>query len=209
MSMDMKQQGRMMAKTAIGAARLGVLPLVLMVSGCIGLGADTPDQLLTLTPAVAASPGSTASGTVREAIAVIEPAASQRLDVNRVPVQVSDTQVAYLEDAVWVEKPARLFRGLIAERIRAGGTRLVLDETDQQYAAATKLNGKLIDMGYDARSQAVVVRFEAVLNGADGRISTRRFESEVTGVAPKIGSVGPALNQAANDVAAQVAQWVG
>lgn len=191
------------------AARLGIVPLVLMLSGCLGMGGKTPDQLLTLTPAVVASPGSTASGTVKEAIAVIEPAAGQRLDVNRVPVQVSDTQVAYLEDAVWVEKPARLFRGLIAERIRAGGTRLVLDETDQQYAAATKLNGRLIDLGYDARNQTVVVRFEGVLNSADGRISTRRFESEVTGVSPKVGAVGSALNQAANDVAAQVAQWVG
>lgn len=209
MSMDMRRQGRMMAIDTMQTMRLITLPLVLMLSGCLGMGVKTPDQLLTLSPAVVASPGSTASGTVREAIAIIEPAASQRLDVNRVPVQVSDTQVAYLEDAVWVEKPARLFRGLIAERIRAGGTRLVLDETDQQYAAATKLNGTLMDMGYNAQTQTVVVRFEAVLNGADGRISTRRFESEVSGVTPKVGSVGPALNQAANDVAAQVAQWVG
>lgn len=198
-----------MANFAMKVGRLAALPLVLMVSGCIGLGGKVPDQLLTLTSSVVAAPGSTASGTVREAIAVIEPATAQRLDVNRVPVQLSDTQVAYLDDAVWVEKPARLFRGLIAERIRAGGTRLVLDETDQQYAAATKLNGRLIDLGYDARNQTVVVRFEAVLNGADGRISTRRFESEVTGIAPKVGAVGPALNQAANDVAAQVAKWVG
>lgn len=204
-----KQVGQNMAGNAMKAARLGLLPLVLTVSGCIGLGGKMPDQLLTLTSAVAAAPGSTASGTLREAIAIIEPATPQLLDVNRVPVRVSDTQVAYLKDTVWVEKPARLFRGLIAERIRAGGTRLVLDETDQQYAAATKLTGKLIDMGYDAPSQTVVIRFEAVLNDAEGRISTRRFESEVAGIEAKAAAIGPALNQAANDIAAQVAQWVG
>ena len=55
----------------------------------------------------------------------------------------------------------------------------------------------------------VIVRFDAMLRLPDGTVRTRRFESEVTGVAADATLVGPALNRAANDVAAQVADWVG
>ena len=149
------------------------------------------------------------AGTAASALAVIEPAVDQRLNVVRVPVQTSDASLAYLQDAVWVEKPARLFRQLLAETIKAGGNRLVVGEGDLNYTAATKLSGRLLDMGYDVASGSVVVRFDAVLQGADGQIRTKRFESRVPGVAPDAASVGPALNQAANQVAAEVAAWVG
>jgi cholesterol transport system auxiliary component len=108
-----------------------------------------------------------------------------------------------------VEKPARLFRTLLSETIRAKSNRLVIGGADEQYAAATKLTGQLLAMGYDARKQAVVVRFEAVLADPGGNIRTRRFEKELPGIAPRADQVGPAINQAANDVAAQVASWVG
>ena len=49
----------------------------------------------------------------------------------------------------------------------------------------------------------------AVRTRVDGQITARRFESVVSGVAPKPKQVAPALNKAANDVAAQVADWVG
>ena len=55
----------------------------------------------------------------------------------------------------------------------------------------------------------MVVRFDAVLQMPSGQILTQRFESVVSGVAPDAIAVGPALNQAANDVAMQVAEWVG
>jgi cholesterol transport system auxiliary component len=40
-------------------------------------------------------------------------------------------------------------------------------------------------------------------------VQSQRFESVVPGVIAKPGPVGVALNQAANDVAAQIAEWVG
>jgi len=55
----------------------------------------------------------------------------------------------------------------------------------------------------------VVVRYDAVLRLSDGTVRTQRFEAEQTGVLPDALSVAPALNRAANDVAAQVAEWVG
>jgi cholesterol transport system auxiliary component len=141
-------------------------------------------------------------------LAVIEPDTDQRLNVVRVPVLTSDSTVAYLQDAVWVEKPARLFQRLLGETIRAGGTRLVVDEGDLGYSAATKLSGRLLDMGFDAASGSVVVRFDGVLQTPDGKVQTRRFESRIPGVEPEAAFVGPALNEAANQVAGQVADWV-
>jgi cholesterol transport system auxiliary component len=183
--------------------------LALALAGCLSLGKEPPETLFNLTPARVAAAGSGASGTAREAISVHEPEASARLDVLRVPVQVSDASVAYLQDAQWVEKPARLFTRLLEESIRAKGTRLVVDGSDVQFAAATRLSGQLLDMGYDAPTGSVVVRYNAVLQLPDGQVRTQRFESTVPGVPASGPAVAPALNQAANDVASQVADWVG
>lgn len=179
------------------------------LAGCISLGAEPPEQLLTLTPAQTAPAGAATSGDPASALAVLEPDADQRLDVDRVPVQISDSSLAYLKNATWVDRPAVLFQRLLVETIRARGDRLVVGESDLGYAAATKLSGQLLDMGYDASSGEVVVRFDAVLQQADGQVRTQRFESRVAGVEPDAASVAPALNQAANEVAAQVADWVG
>lgn len=183
--------------------------LALPLAGCISLGAEPPEQLLTLTPARTAPAGATASGDASSALAVLEPGADQRLDVTRVPVQITDSSLAYLQNAVWVDRPAVLFQRLLVETIRARGDRLVVGESDLGYAAATKLSGQLLDMGYDAANGSVVVRFDARLQRPDGQVRTQRFESRVSGVAPDAAWVAPALNQAANEVAAQVADWVG
>ena len=205
----MRNEGRL---TVLGTSgwngRMALaLGLVLVLGGCFG-GAKVPDTLLTLTPVDSAQAGSGTTGTLSNAIAVIEPAVPQKLDVKRIPVQVSAASVAYLQDMAWVEKPARLFRQMLAETIRAEGKWLVLDGTDRQYSASTRLTGQLLEMGYDAPSQSAVVRFEAVLEGPGGTLATRRFESVVKGIGPKSAQVGPALNDAANDVARQVVEWI-
>ena len=198
------RKGHPMMKRALLPALLAI-PL----AGCVSLTPEPPEQLLTLTPASTAPTGADVGGTAEAALALVEPEAEQRLDVTRVPVQVNESSVAYLKDAVWIEKPTRLFRQLVAETIRARGGRLVVGEGDLAYGAATKLSGRLLDMGYDAASGSVVVRYDAVLQTPDGNVRTRRFESRVPGVAADVGAVGPALNQAANQIAAEVAAWVG
>jgi cholesterol transport system auxiliary component len=55
----------------------------------------------------------------------------------------------------------------------------------------------------------VVVVFDAVRPGEGAQVQTRRFEARVPGVTADVASVGPALNQAANEVAGQVAAWIG
>jgi cholesterol transport system auxiliary component len=193
----------MMGRAIVAAA--GVLAL----AGCISLGAKLPAQLLNLTPAASAAAGSGASGTSDSALAVVDIQAPQKLDVTRVPVTTSGSSLAYLKGAQWVEKPARLFGRLLSDTIRADGKHLVVSGSDAQESAATRLSGTLSAMDYDAAQGAVIVRYDALLRTPDGRIQTHRFESRITGVPARAGPVGDALNHAANDVARQVADWVG
>jgi cholesterol transport system auxiliary component len=184
------------------------LAAVLALSGCLSLGGKVPAQLLNLTPTDTVAAGSGASGTSESALAVVDIQAPQKLDVTRVPVTTGGSSLAYLKDAQWVEKPARLFGRLLSDTIRARGKRLVVSGSDAEAAAATQLSGTLAAMDYDAGQGAVVVRYDAVLQ-TDSKIMTRRFESVVPGVAADPVPVAEAMNRAANDVAAQVADWVG
>lgn len=188
---------------------LFAMPLLLALSGCISLGGPPPESLLTLSPTSRAPAGSGASaGASQPVIAVQSLATPAKLDVLRVPVAVSDTELAYLQDAFWVEKPASLFRRLLGETIRARGTAMVIDADDNMTIATATLHGTLIDMGYDVQSSAAVVRFDAVRVDGEGKIATRRFEARETGVPAEARAVGAALNVAANKVAAEVADWV-
>jgi len=185
------------------------LAMALALGGCVKLGSKVPDNLISLSPQAVAPAGAIGEGRYADALVVLDPAAERRLDVQRVPVKVDGATVAYLKDATWVEKPARQFRRLLAETLRARGGRLVVESDDYDAAGKVVLSGRLLDMGYDATSRSVVVRYDALREDADGAISARRFEAVVPGVSPKAQSVAPALNKAANDVAAQVADWLG
>lgn len=194
--------------TAFSALAAPMLALSLL-SGCISLGAEPPEQLLTLTSATSVPSGAATEGEASAALAVQVPSVSQRLNVNRIPVVTSDSSLAYLADAFWVEKPAQLFRTVLAETIRAEGNRMVATGGELEYVAQTRLSGQLVAMDYDATSASVVVRYDAVLEMAEGRILTRRFEERISGVPAEANAVGAALNDATNRVADQVAEWVG
>ena len=189
--------------------RLAALAPVVLLAGCVSFGPEPPESLLTLTPATMAPAGTTVSGDAATALAMTEFEVPSALNVTRVPVQVTDTQIAYLQDAVWAEKPSRLLRRLIAETIRARSGRLVIDGDDPGAMAEDRLTGTLRTFGYDARDGSVRVVLDATRPGEGSAVVTRRFEAVVPGIAPDVTSVGPALNQAANDVAVQVADWVG
>lgn len=195
------------ALAAIGAASLAACVNV----GIGGGGADPATSLLTLKADQTAPAGTSAravAGDELGAIAVLVPEVPAKLDVLRVPVAVSDTEIAYLQQATWVEKPARLFRRLLGETVRATSGTLVLDSDDTPLLANRIVRGTLREMGYDASDGAVVVQFDAVISVPDGDVISRRFEAREDGVAAEPGAVGDALNRAANTVAGEVAQWV-
>lgn len=188
---------------------LFTLPLVLALAGCVSLGGDPPASLLTLSPEASAPVGpGVGSGASQPVIAILTIDTPAKLDVLRVPVAVSDTEIAYLQEAFWVEKPARLFRRLVGETIRSRGKAMVVDGDNTATLATLTLKGTLIDMGYDAPTQSAVVRFDAVRIDNDGKITTRRFEARESGVVAETRAVGAALNVAANKVAREVADWV-
>jgi len=186
-----------------------VLAVALALSGCLSLGGKVPERLISLTADETAPAGAIGHGAVGAGLLVLDPDADRRLDVQRVPVQIDSATVAYLKDAMWVERPARQFRRLLAETIRARSGRLVFEGGDAGAAARETLAGRLVEMGYDARSQSVVVKFDALRTDAQGAVTGRRFEAEVPGVSAKAEAVAPALNRAANEVARAVAEWVG
>ena len=194
-------------RTALRSAMAAAVSLAL--SGCLSFGGKTPESLLTLTSTATAPAGSGASGNAATAIAMSEFEAPAKLDVTRVPVQVTDSEIAYVKDAVWNEKPARLLRRLIAETIRARSDRLVIDGDDPGAQAELRVSGTLREFGYDARTGEVVLVLDAAKAGEGSSVVTRRFEARVPGVVAEAGPVGVALNQAANTVAGEVATWVG
>ena len=109
----------------------------------------------------------------------------------------------------WIDTPDRLFQELIAETVRRTTNRVVLDPHQAALDPGLLVTGALQRFGYDAASGQVIVVYDASLSTAGGnRVETRRF----TASAPADGtaaSVGPALNHAANQVALEVAKWIG
>lgn len=181
----------------------------LALAGCVNLGGGkAPPTLLTLSPAQTAPAGASAQGTPASAIVVLEPETDRRLAVQRVAVQVDPSNIAYLKDAMWVERPSRLFRDLLAETIRAKTGRLVFTGAEASSAGALRLSGRLLDADYDAQSRAAVLRYDAIRESADGKIETRRFAASVPVSKADGETVGAALNRAADQVADDVAAWI-
>jgi len=194
----------------IGRKSLAIAAVCLALSGCVSFGGKTPDQLFRLTADNRAPIGAESAGKLSSALVVMDPASDRSLDVLRVPVRINNSALAYLKDASWVEKPARQFRSLLAETLRARTGRLVTEGGDYEISGKpVTLSGRLLDMGYDATEQAVVVRYDAILQDGAGNSKLKRFEARVPGIAAEAAVVGPALNRAANDVAVQVSDWVG
>jgi cholesterol transport system auxiliary component len=180
----------------------------MLLAGCISIGGKTPDILLSLSPDRVATMAGTETRDPADAIVVYQPSAVSDLQFLRVPVRVNPAQIAYLKDLAWVERPSRQFQKLLAETLRGKTSRMVSEAGVVDEPGRTEINGRLLDMGYDAASQSVVVRFEAEMGEGDGPIRTRRFEASVPGVEAKADAVAPAINSAANDVAGQVADWI-
>ena len=178
--------------------------------GCISFGPKTPPTLMTLTPAERVNAGPARTIGNRSAVTVTIPSVVQALATPRVPVQSGPTSLAYLKDAQWLDVPSHLFRDLLAETIEARTGRVVPDLRLPALAPDTRLSGRIEAFGVDASANAAVVTFDAVLarEGSE-TVQTRRFEARVPVASVNAASVPPALNQAANQVAADVADWIG
>lgn len=181
----------------------------LALSGCISFGAKAPPHLLVLTATEAVASGTAQSGDPKDALVILIPESPRKLDATRVPVQIDDSSIAYLKDAVWADKPTRLMQALLAETIRAKTGRMVLNEPDTSGKAERFLSGELTEFGINSGTLEAVVIYDAVKLVKGQVVETRRFEAREPVLAVEAIYAGQALNKAANRVAADVAGWIG
>lgn len=187
-------------------ALLATAPL----AGCISFGAKPPPSLLTITAAASIPAGQTQSSATAPTITIMVPAVSQALATPRVPVQTSATDLAYIANAQWVEPPARLFARLLSDTVSVKTGRVVLSNAQSFADPGARLSGELRSFGVDASALQAVVIFDGALTRKEGNvIEKRRFEARVPVTAIEAGPAGVGINQAANQVAAEVADWVG
>lgn len=183
--------------------------LALPLAACVSFGPKTPPTLMTLTAATPLAPGPARTIDPARAVQVGVPTVPQALAALRVPVRASDTSLAYLKDAQWSDAPNRLFRNLLAEVIAQRTGRPVLDPRQFNITAGVRVTGGLLAFGLDAPTNMAVVTFDATLVRGDTPAVARRFEARVPVAAQNTANVAPALNQAANQVASEVADWIG
>lgn len=189
--------------------KLIALGLVPMLSGCLSFGSEPPPYLLTLDPAATVPAATSRTAPAGEAVTVVVPSVPQKLATNRVPVVSNGTAVAYVKDAQWVDTPNALFGRLLSETIAARTGRVVLDPQQFTFDPGVRLTGQLQRFGVDSDTMEAVVLYDAALARDADSIETRRFEARVPVAAIETAPVGAALNQAANQVAIDVAAWIG
>lgn len=194
---------RLTATVAI-AASVGACSL----GGLLGGGGKAPPVLYTLT-SVAPPAAPTRSAAVGETVTIRTPVIPKELRTTRVPVDLGLTQVQYVTNLQWVDTPDRLFQDLLQETVRRTTSRVVLDPNQSALDPGLVVTGQLNRFGYDSQQGAVVVQYDASLATQGGtHVETRRFEASVAADGTA-ATVAPALNEAANQVAQQVASWIG
>jgi cholesterol transport system auxiliary component len=189
----------------------GAAALAASLAACslLGGGGKPPPVLFTLTSSATPSAQAARSSAVGQAVTIEAPSVPRELRTNRVPVQVSPTEVQYVSNLQWVDSPDRLFQSLLEETVRRTTNRVVLNPAQSALDPGLVVTGQLNRFGYDAPQGSVVVQYDASLATQNGaQVESRRFEARI----PADGTaatVAPALNEAANQVATQVAQWIG
>ena len=178
------------------------------IGGLLG-GGKTPPHLFDLTAQTSAAVAPVRSAAVGETVTIRVPVVPRELRTTRVPVQVTPVVVEYVKDMTWVDMPDRLFQALLEETVRATTGRVVLDPNQSGLDPGLVVSGELQRFGYDAQTGMAIVQYDAALATPGGaHVQMRRFEASL----PADGTastVGPALNQAANQVAIEVARWIG
>jgi cholesterol transport system auxiliary component len=181
----------------------------LMLGGCVSFGGKPPKQLLTLSPTVAAPADQARTANSNNSLMVSPPTTPQMLATNGLAVRTGGNAISYLKGAQWADTPARLFADLLGETIAARTDRVVVDRRQYAFAPGARLTGRLDDFQLDTVEGKVVVTFDAGFASGDGKpLLTRRFTASVATSSEQPVAVARALNEAANQVAVAIADWV-
>ncbi len=187
-----------------------ILIAMLPLAGCISFGAKPPPSLLTLTSTSQVPVGQNQDSATAKSITIQVPSVPMALATARVPVQATPTSIAYVPDAQWSEPPARLFARLSSDTIAARTGLVVLSTVQSVGDPSAQLAGELRNFGLDATTREAVVTFDASLTRAGKTtVEKRRFEARVPVTAIDAPSAAAGINQAANQVATELADWIG
>ncbi len=178
-----------------------------LLAGCVSFGSEPPPFLMTLTADEQIAGGTARSSAPGEAITIERPEVPQKLITNRLPVQTGETTIAFLQGAVWVDTPNKLFQALLSEVVAARTGRVVLDPAIYTADRGTVVRGQLLEFGYNAPSSEVVIVYDAAITDASG-VRTRRFEAREPVYAEDAQTVSRALNRAANRMAIEFSDWL-
>jgi len=189
--------------------KLLLLAAALPLAGCISFGAKPPPSLLTIEATSAPAVGADQNSAKARSITIQVPTTPTAIAGGRVPVQAAPTTIAYVKDALWAEPPARLFARLLSDTVSARSNMVVLSTVQSIADPSATLAGELRRFGLDATTREAVVTYDASLTRAGKEtVEKRRFEARVPVTAIDAASAGPAISQAANQVAVEVAAWV-
>lgn len=192
------------ATALAGAAALAGCSL----SSIVGGGGKPPPVLFTLTPEAGAS-AAARTAAVGETVTIRTPVIPRELRTTRVPVRISPTEVQYVTGLQWIDTPDRLFQSLVEETVRRTTSRVVLDPAQSALDPGLVVTGQLHRFGYDAQTGNVVVEYDASIATQGGtHVESRRFGATMASDGTA-ATVAPALNDAANQVATEVARWIG
>lgn len=181
--------------------------LLLPLAGCVSFGAKPPKQLMNLSATDKVAVGVTRSAASGQTVTILSPSVPAAIAATRVPVYSGGVAIAYVKDAAWIDSPARLFQTLLSETVAAKTGRVVLDVRQYTADPGLRVQGNLLLFGIDEATSEAVVSYEAVLARGTA-LDSRRFEARVPVGVIDATTVGPALNEAANKVAADVADWI-
>jgi cholesterol transport system auxiliary component len=195
--------------STISGSRACALPLIMALGACVSFGGKAPASMLVLTADNFVVAGTARTAIAADALVVQIPQVPRKLDTNRVPVQIDASSIAYLKDAFWADKPARLMQMLVTETVSAKSGNLVLNEVDAGGKAVRYISGSLLEFGIDAETSEAVVVYDVVKIIRGSATEKRRFEARRPVTAIASAPAGAALNAAANDVAGQIADWAG
>jgi len=192
------------------APALLALVATLALPGCISLSPKPPARLMVLSPTTPLAAGTVITTGDDKAVQVARLSAIPALATQRVLVTDGQSAIAYLKDGQWSAQPTDLFRALLAETITVRTGRVVTEPRLLQIQPDTRLAGQISAFGLDGPGNAVTVTFDATLSheGSD-QIQSRRFSARVPVSSEQPAAVAAALNQAANQVTAEVADWIG
>jgi len=193
--------------------RIIPLALIAALGGCslsslMGGGGTAPATLFTLTPSAPDPAQISRTAASGQAVTISTPVIAKAIRTTRIAVELGP-QVQYVKGVQLVDTPDKLFQSLIEETLRRTTNRVVLDSRQSTLDPGILVTGELQRFGYDSMTGQAVVQYDAAMSTQGGaQVDTRRFTATVPadGTAATVPS---ALNDAANQVATQVAQWIG